>query len=104
MVMVRFLTSSELEARVMASSSGQQVCITLSSCAGDNRGTGIAVDSSRGLTLVADKNNHRVCVFDPHGEFVYSFGGHGTAPGDALPSLSLTELILSMPMADVGDR
>eukprot|EP00656_Telonema_subtile_P004730 TRINITY_DN12155_c0_g1_i4.p2 TRINITY_DN12155_c0_g1~~TRINITY_DN12155_c0_g1_i4.p2 ORF type:complete len:125 (-),score=22.34 TRINITY_DN12155_c0_g1_i4:172-546(-) len=44
--------------------------------------SGIAVDAARGVLAVTDKNNHRVCVFEPQGGFLFSFGRQGDGPGE----------------------
>ena len=37
--------------------------------------------SRPGMIAVADRDNHRIQVFNPDGTFVFAFGGPGTAPG-----------------------
>ena len=42
---------------------------------------GVAVDS-RGMVFVSERWNNRISVFTTEGQFVKSFGRHGTKPGE----------------------
>ena len=42
---------------------------------------GITTLSPDGRIYVCDDNNHCVCVFDVNGEFLFSFGSHGSSKG-----------------------
>ena len=37
--------------------------------------------NSRGDIIVADKNNHRIQVFDRNGKFMFKFGSNGSGSG-----------------------
>ena len=45
---------------------------------------GVAIDRSRGLVVVADSHNHRVCVYTERGGFVRAFGARGGGEGELL--------------------
>ncbi len=46
-----------------------------------NRAEGLGLDPS-GRLYVADSCNHRIQIFSPDGEFLYSFGKAGSGPGE----------------------
>ena len=45
------------------------------------RPTGIAVDQ-KGRLIIADRDNHRIQVFAPSGEFLMKFGSKGEREGE----------------------
>lgn len=46
------------------------------------RPSGLAVDAERGRIFVSDVKGHKIGVLDMTGEFIFSFGARGTAPGE----------------------
>ena len=61
--------------------------------------------SRPGMIAVADRDNHRIQVFNPDGTFAFAFGGPGTAPG----KLNSPQSVAYSPdgnivVADTGNR